>query len=257
MRLLLLLLVVVLFIIYTFQMLLSSIVIKRPTDILQFKEGQPPSAYLHANWSDTTRSLIRCRPSKVRAGEESPTASTTTSSKQTAARVALARNFRARLARSLHSEGKRMTAKNRQKNSEKGAASGQQDDAHKKNQPSASVSPTAHHGGDSSSSSNSGSTSRCGSCLGLIASTVFYATLLGAAGFAAFRVQHAVEEMRESHAKQEESARQYSDIATKMVSVVQQVSVGECGRLRRGVDGARVATSFVSFFEKSHNGCTQ
>lgn len=117
-----------------------------------------------------------------------------------------------------------MTAKNRQKNSEKGAASGQQDDAHKKNQPSASVSPAAHQ---SSSSSR-----RCGSCLGLLASTVFYAALLGAAGFAAFHVQHAVEEMRESNAKQEESARQYSDIATKMVTVVQQVSVG--GKKRVG-----------------------
>lgn len=116
-----------------------------------------------------------------------------------------------------------MTAKNRQKNTEKGAASGQQDDAHKKNQPSASVSLVAHHNASSSSMS------RCGSCLGLIASTVFYAALLGAAGFAALHVQHAVEEMRASNAKQEESARQYSDIATKMVSVVQQVRVGECG----------------------------
>lgn len=109
-----------------------------------------------------------------------------------------------------------MTAKNRQKNSEKGAASGQQDDAHKKNPPSASVSVAAHHG-------SSNSSSRCMRCLGLLASTVFYAALLGAAGFAAFHVQHAVEEMRESNAKQEESARQYSDIATKMVNVVHQV----------------------------------
>lgn len=112
-----------------------------------------------------------------------------------------------------------MTAKNRQKNSEKGAASGQQDDAHKKSHPSASVSPAAHQGSSSSSR-------RCRSCLGLLASTVFYAALLGAAGFAAFHVQHAVEEMRESNAKQQESARQYSDITTKMVNVVQQVSVG-------------------------------
>lgn len=112
-----------------------------------------------------------------------------------------------------------MTAKNRQKNSEKGAASGQQDDAPKKNQPSASVSAAAHHGGSSSSSS------RSGSCLGLLATTVFYAALMGAAGFAAFHVQHVVEEIRESNAKQEESARHYSDIATKMVNVVQQVSV--------------------------------
>lgn len=109
-----------------------------------------------------------------------------------------------------------MTAKNRQKNSEKGAASSQQDDAPKKNQPSASVSAAAHHGSSSSPS---------GSCLGLLATTVFYAALIGAAGFAAFHVQHVVEEMRESNAKQEESARHYSDIATKMVTVVQQVSV--------------------------------
>lgn len=112
-----------------------------------------------------------------------------------------------------------MTAKNRQKNSEKGAASGQQDDAPKKNQPSASVSAAVHHGGSSSS--------RSGSCLGLLATTVFYAALMGAAGFAAFHVQHVVEEMRESNAKQEESARHYSDIATKMVTVVQQVGLRE------------------------------
>lgn len=112
-----------------------------------------------------------------------------------------------------------MTAKNRQKNSEKGAASGQQDDAHKKNPPSASVSVAAHHG-------SSNSSSRCRRCLGLLASTVFYAALLGAAGFAAFHVQHAVEEMRENNAKQEENAQQYSDIVTKMVNVVHQVNVG-------------------------------
>lgn len=144
-----------------------------------------------------------------------------------------------------------MTAKNRQKNSEKGSASGQQDDAHKKNQPSASVSPAAHQGSSSSSSS--------GSCLGLFASTVFYAALLGAAGFAAFHVQHVVVEMRESNAKQEESARQYSDIATKMVTVVQQVSAGVDKRVGNWgevwVVKGLPPVLFVSLFEKSHNDC--
>lgn len=107
-----------------------------------------------------------------------------------------------------------MTAKNRHKNSsgEKSAASSQ-DDASKKSQKSTSngVSGPVPQG------------PRSGSCLGLVATAVFYITLLGAAGFAAFYLQQVVEEIRQASARQEESARQSEELGTKMESVVQQV----------------------------------
>ncbi|XP_041820159.1 cytoskeleton-associated protein 4 [Chelmon rostratus] len=116
-----------------------------------------------------------------------------------------------------------MTAKNRHKNSsgEKSAASSQ-DDASKKSQKSASngVSGPGPQG------------PRSGSCLGFVVTAVFYITLLGAAGFAAFYLQQVVEEIRQASARQEESARQSAELGTKMESVAQQVE-----SLRSVVDG--------------------
>ncbi|XP_068442961.1 cytoskeleton-associated protein 4 [Clinocottus analis] len=115
-----------------------------------------------------------------------------------------------------------MTAKNRQKSnsSEKSAAAAaaaaaasSHDDAPKKSPKSASngVSGPAPQGPASRS------------CLGLVASTVFYLALLGAAGFAAFYLQQVVEEIRETSARHAESARQSAELSGKMDSVVQQV----------------------------------
>ncbi len=107
-----------------------------------------------------------------------------------------------------------MTAKNRHKNSssEKSAAS-IQEDASKKSQKSTSngVSGPAPQG------------PRSGSCLGLLVTTLFYIALIGAAGFAAFYLQQVVEEIRQTNARQEESARQNAELSSKMESVVQQV----------------------------------
>lgn len=119
-----------------------------------------------------------------------------------------------------------MTAKNRHKNNEKSAASAQED-APKKIQPSAGVSAAggpAHHG------------TRSGSCFGLFATAVFYAALLGAAGFGAFHVQKVVEELRETTARQEESAQRNAAVGTKMDSVVQQVG-GKNARINGGREG--------------------
>ncbi|XP_042367348.1 cytoskeleton-associated protein 4 [Plectropomus leopardus] len=117
-----------------------------------------------------------------------------------------------------------MTAKNRHKNSssEKSVASSQQDDAPKKSQKSTGngVSGPAPQG------------PRSGSCLGLLATVVFYIALIGAAGFAAFYLQQVVEEIRETSAKHEESAKQSAELSVKMESVVQQVE-----SLRSVVDG--------------------
>ncbi|XP_070785457.1 cytoskeleton-associated protein 4 [Enoplosus armatus] len=116
-----------------------------------------------------------------------------------------------------------MTAKNRHKNSssEKSAAS-IHEDASKKSQKSSSngVSGPATQG------------PRSGSCLGLVATTVFYIALLGAAGFAAFYLQQVVEEIRLTSARHEESARKNAELGSKMESVVQQVE-----SLRSIVDG--------------------
>lgn len=109
-----------------------------------------------------------------------------------------------------------MTAKNRHKSSsgEKSAAASSQEDASKK-------SPK--------SSSSNGVTvpepqgQKSGSCLGLLATVVFYAALIGAAGFAAFYMQQLVEEIRETSARHEESARLNAELSGKMESVVQQV----------------------------------
>ncbi|XP_045928348.1 cytoskeleton-associated protein 4 [Micropterus dolomieu] len=113
-----------------------------------------------------------------------------------------------------------MTAKHRHKNSEKSASI--QDDAPKKSQKNASngVSGPAPQG------------PRSGSCLGLVATTVFYIALLGAAGFAAFYLQQVVEEMHQASARHEESARKNAELSSKMESVAQQVE-----SLRSVVDG--------------------
>ncbi|XP_036977546.1 cytoskeleton-associated protein 4 [Acanthopagrus latus] len=113
-----------------------------------------------------------------------------------------------------------MTAKNRHKSSsgEKSAASSQED---------AKKSPKISSSSGSSSNGVSGPAPqgppRSGSCLALVASTVFYIALIGAVGFAAFHLQQVVEEMRTTSAGQEESARLSAELASKMDSVVQQV----------------------------------
>lgn len=115
----------------------------------------------------------------------------------------------------------KMTAKNRHKSSsgEKSPASSQ-DDAKK--------SPKTSSSSGSSSNGVSGPAPqgppRSGSCLALVASTLFYIALIGAVGFAAFYLQQVVEEMRTTSAGQEESARLSAELASKMDSVVQQVS---------------------------------
>ncbi|XP_032361249.1 cytoskeleton-associated protein 4 [Etheostoma spectabile] len=107
-----------------------------------------------------------------------------------------------------------MTAKNRHRtsSSEKSAASSQ-DDASKKSQKSTSngLSGPGPQG------------PRSGSCLGFVATTVFYIALIGAAGFAAFYFQQVVEEMRQTNAGHEESARHNAELSGKMESVLQQV----------------------------------
>lgn len=106
-----------------------------------------------------------------------------------------------------------MTAKNRHRNSEKSAASNQ-DDASKKSQTGTNVSGVGGPGPQGT---------RSKSCIGLVATTLFYIALIGSAGFAAFYLQKVVEEIRETTARQEESARHNEDVGTKLDSVVQQV----------------------------------
>lgn len=65
-----------------------------------------------------------------------------------------------------------------------------------------------------------------GSSLGPLLSTLFYVALVGAAGFAAFYVQQAVDEIRQIGAKHEEGARRGAELGAKMESVVQQVGAG-------------------------------
>nr|XP_020455072.1 cytoskeleton-associated protein 4 [Monopterus albus] len=107
-----------------------------------------------------------------------------------------------------------MTAKNRHKNSssEKSAAS-IQDDVAKKSQKS-----------NSNVVNGSGPQApRSRSCLGLFVTTLFYIALIGGAVFAGFYLQQLVEEFRQIHAKDEESARQSAELGSKLESVVQQV----------------------------------
>lgn len=191
-------------------MFLFSSTTERPRVSLKFNEGQPPSAYLNAKSPverhDALADTLLVRVSGNWEGFSSQP-DCKTSSTQGPAQTQLVSSF----------EG-RMTAKNRHKNNEKSAAS-TQEDAPKKSQPSASVSAAGgpgHHG------------TRSGSCFGLFVTTVFYAALLGAAGFGAFQVQKVVEELRETTARQEESAQRNAAIGTKMDSVVQQVGGGKC-----------------------------
>lgn len=107
-----------------------------------------------------------------------------------------------------------MTAKNRHKNStsEKSTVPSQED-VPKKSQ------KTSSNGVTGSPAQGSGS----GSCLGFFVSAVFYVTLLGAAGFAAFYLQQVMEEIRQTSAKQEKSVQQNGELINKMQSVAQQV----------------------------------
>ncbi|XP_073336981.1 cytoskeleton-associated protein 4 [Pagrus major] len=116
-----------------------------------------------------------------------------------------------------------MTAKNRHKSSsgEKSAASSQ-DDAASKKSPKISSSSSSNSSNGVSGPAPQGPP-RSGSCLGLVASTLFYIALIGAVGVAAFYLQQVVEEMRQTSAGQEESARLSAELGSKMDSVVQQV----------------------------------
>lgn len=108
-----------------------------------------------------------------------------------------------------------MTAKNRNKNSssEKSAASSQ-DDASKKTLKSTNTNGASGSGPQGP---------RSGSCLSFFVTTVFYIALIGAAGFAAFYLQQVVEEIRQTSARHEESARRSAEMSSTMESVVQQV----------------------------------
>lgn len=196
-------------------MFLFSSTAERPIVSLKFNEGQPPSAYLNAKSPverhDALADTLLVRLSGNWEGFSSQP-DCKTSSTQGPAQTQLVSSF----------EG-RMTAKNRHKNNEKSAASAQED-APKKSQPSASVSAAGgpgHHG------------TRSRSCFGLFVTAVFYAALLGAAGFGAFHVQKVVEELRETTARQEESAQRNEAVSTKMDSVVQQVG-GKNARINGG-----------------------
>ncbi|XP_029019936.1 cytoskeleton-associated protein 4 [Betta splendens] len=115
-------------------------------------------------------------------------------------------------------------AKSRNKNSagEKSPAA-PQEDAGKKAQKS---------GGANGASAPGSQGPRPGSCLGSLATTVFYLGLIGAAGFAAFYLQQVVEEIRQTSGRHEESARLGAELSTKMENVAQQVE-----SLRSVVDG--------------------
>ncbi|KAL6116742.1 ckap4 [Pungitius sinensis] len=115
-----------------------------------------------------------------------------------------------------------MTAKNRHKNSssEKSAAVAAAAASSAEDAPRKSPKSTGNGG-----SGPGAQGSRSGSCLGmgLVATALFYVALLGAAGLAAFYLQRAAEEMRESGARHEAAARQSAELSGKMERVVQQV----------------------------------
>lgn len=168
--------------------------------------GQPPSAYLNAKappGKDTKRSLIRCwfnqgdwTANALHPRLQNQQLPYTHTQTETLLKLQLT-----------------MAVKKGPKNSEKSAASSQ-DDAPKKSQRSSNngVSGSAPQGSP-----------RSGGCLGFLVTTVFYVALIGAAGFAAFYVQQVVEEIRRTNAKHVESARQSAELSGKMESVVQQV----------------------------------
>uniref|UniRef100_A0A3Q3VMR5 Cytoskeleton-associated protein 4 n=1 Tax=Mola mola TaxID=94237 RepID=A0A3Q3VMR5_MOLML len=126
-----------------------------------------------------------------------------------------------------------MTAKNRHRSSEKSAASSQ-DDAAKKSQASSGAPRAAGPGPQGPQGP------RTRSCLGLLATTVFYVALICAAGFAAFYLQKVVEEMRETTARQEESARRTADVGTKLDDIVLQIS-----GLKSVVDGLELSVGIT------------
>uniref|UniRef100_A0A1A8HTK9 Cytoskeleton-associated protein 4 n=3 Tax=Nothobranchius kuhntae TaxID=321403 RepID=A0A1A8HTK9_NOTKU len=110
----------------------------------------------------------------------------------------------------------------RQKSNEKSAAPSQED-----------VPKKSPKGGTNGVSGGPGPQGpRSGGCLGLLATTVFYVALVGAAGFAAFHFQQALDEIHQIKTTHEQGARQDGELSTKMESVVQQVE-----SLRRNVDG--------------------
>lgn len=116
-----------------------------------------------------------------------------------------------------------MAGKNRQKNAEKnGSASSGSEDVPKKSAAKSNGAP-----GPGAQGPPSG-----GSCLGLLASSLFYVALVGAAGVAAFYSQQVLEEMRQTNARHEESARNNAELSLRMAQVVEQTE-----SLARVVDG--------------------
>lgn len=108
-----------------------------------------------------------------------------------------------------------MTARNRHRNSEKSAASSQ-DEAPKKSQATSSAPAPAAPGPQRSRP-------RSRNVLGVLRTTLFYVAVISAAGFAAFYLQKVVSEMQEATGRQEESARRNADMASKLDGVVLQV----------------------------------
>ncbi|XP_019738548.1 cytoskeleton-associated protein 4 [Hippocampus comes] len=116
-----------------------------------------------------------------------------------------------------------MTAKNRQKSNagEKATAASAAAPVHKeeKSQKSNGVSGSS---GAQGSARSSGKKSR--SCLGTLLSMLFYAAMIGGVALAAFHMQKVVEEIRQTSAKNAESAQISAEIGGKMEGVVQQVA---------------------------------
>ncbi|AWO98138.1 putative cytoskeleton-associated protein 4 [Scophthalmus maximus] len=119
-----------------------------------------------------------------------------------------------------------MAAKNRNKNSsgDKSAAPSGQEDAPKRSQKTTT--------GSGASGPGAQGPPRSRSCLGLVATTVFYVALIGAAGFAAFHLQRVVEEIRRTSARHEGSAQRTAELSSLLERVVQQVET-----LRSAVEG--------------------
>lgn len=108
-----------------------------------------------------------------------------------------------------------MAGGNRAKSDKNAAAHSQDNSAAQKKSPKGGANGASVPGPQQGSPS--------GSCAGLLLNAVFCLALIGAAGFAAFYVQQAVDEIRQMGAKFGEDARQGAELSTKMESVFQQV----------------------------------
>lgn len=117
-----------------------------------------------------------------------------------------------------------MAGGNRSKSEKNSVAHSQDNSAAQKKTPKSGANGTGALPGAQGSPS--------GSCAGLLFNALFYLALIGAAGFAAFYVQQAVDEIRQMGAKYGEDARQGAELSTKMESVFQQV-----GRKKKRLNG--------------------